>query len=100
MKLCNNQFYYCNGRSYLYINGFHWEIKYNCITVFMRFKLLLLALLIIIAFNKTVPLDGVGTTLPLLTETIKYRIFNDLFKQSTVFVPYKFMYGNFGRAWN
>jgi hypothetical protein len=65
----------------------------------MNFRILFFFLFVVLALSKTIPLDGVGTTLPQLNDNVKYRIFNDLFKQSTVFVPYKFMYGSFGRAW-
>lgn len=50
---------------------------------------------------KPTPIDGVGTTLPLLLPTTPYRLFNDLMKQSTVFVPYEVSTSTWipGRKW-
>lgn len=40
-----------------------------------------------------------GTILPTLTWTSPYRVFNDLMKQSDLFVPYQYIWGGIFRHW-
>jgi hypothetical protein len=63
--------------------------------------LILLAFLVSIVSSKPMPVNGVGTTLPLVLPSSPYRLFNDLMKQSTVFVPYEVSTSTWipGRKW-
>jgi hypothetical protein len=51
--------------------------------------LILFALMLAGVVAQPTPVIGVGTTLNQLIPTTPYRIFNDLMKQSAVFVPYQ-----------
>jgi hypothetical protein len=55
-----------------------------------RLSFHLLFIIILIVVHSTIPLDLVGTNLPQLTVSSQYRVFNDLQKQSYLFVPYKY----------
>lgn len=69
-------------------------------TISFRF-LTLTAILILLALfcpsNCSTTENALGTLLPLLTPDSKYRVFNDLFKQSSKFESYDSR--NFGRLW-
>jgi hypothetical protein len=61
--------------------------------------LFILALLLAVSRSVTSPIDALGTTLPPLWTSLNYRVFNDLMKQSSQFVPYQFIWGGISRYW-
>ena len=62
--------------------------------------LVLMALVAAASAAGAQPVKGLGTTLNHLTSTSTYRVFNDLMKQSTVFVPYEITWSWVpGRKW-
>jgi hypothetical protein len=58
-----------------------------------------LALVFTVSQAVTTPISALGTTLPALWNSLNYRVFNDLMKQSLPLVPYQFIYGSVGRYW-
>lgn len=60
---------------------------------------LILGLLVTVSPSVTTPIDAIGTTLPSLSTSLNYRVFNDLMKQSLPIVPYQFIWGGIGRYW-
>lgn len=61
--------------------------------------LLFFSFIIAVSPAVTAPINALGTTLPTLTSSLNYRVFNDLMKQSLPLVPYQFMYNSVGRYW-
>jgi hypothetical protein len=56
--------------------------------------------LITVSWGVTAPINALGTTLPSLTSSLNYRVFNDLMKQSLPLVSYQLIYGSVSRLWN
>jgi len=68
----------------------------------MKLIVTFIAFLLLICFVSsavTTPIKAQGTTLPQLTSSSPYRVFNDLMKQAVPFVPYQYIYGGISRYW-
>jgi hypothetical protein len=59
----------------------------------------ILALVFTVSQTVTTPISALGTTLPPLWNSLNYRVFNDLMKQSLTLVPYQLIYGSVSRYW-
>lgn len=62
-------------------------------------KILYFFLFLQVLWAGTPSINSLGTTLPMLTTSINYRVFNDLMKQSLPLVPYKIQWGSMSRYW-
>jgi hypothetical protein len=62
--------------------------------------LLFIFCLVAVSQSVTAPIDAIGTTLPLLTTNLNYRVFNDLMKQSLPMLPFRQYTNSVGRLWN
>ena len=65
----------------------------------MMRKLILFFLFLQVSFAGTPSISSLGTTLPMLTTSSNYRVFNDLMKQSLPLVPYTIQWGSISRFW-
>lgn len=65
----------------------------------LLFAIISLCLVLSVSSAVTSPVNAVGTTLPSLTSSLNYRVFNDLMKQSLPMVPYRLIYGSVSRYW-
>ena len=68
----------------------------------MKLILTFLTIFLLMCFVSSVittPIKAQGTTLPQLTSSSPYRVFNDLMKQAIPFVPYQYIWGGISRYW-
>ena len=62
--------------------------------------LLIIAFILAVSLSVTPSISALGTTLPALSSSSNYRVFNDLMKQSLPIVQYqKTSWGSIGRYW-
>jgi len=62
-------------------------------------KIIFFFLFLQVLWAGTPSISSLGTTLPMLTTSTNYRVFNDLMKQSLPFVPYTIQWGSISRFW-